>query len=166
MRPRHPLGNLLLAALCFGTIDAAIFKTGLYRRFAARDSIRAEIEDEIADVTARTQAPGRERAIVIGSSIVATDVAPERAEGAIPNAPLQIIKAGFPDLSSRDAYYFLRKLDPTRERYRMIVVALPFFEGAADLGCSRKMRPISRCSRRSCRSATISTLPRASTTPA
>src|ERR1700722_6454516 len=127
----RPPWNLLGAALCFIAIDALIFKSGLYQRVSSPESAAGAVENFTRFELLRPRT-GLEEALVIGECTVSEGLSPEAAEAAFPNAPLRIIDAGLGELSPRAMAYLLRKLDPHRNRYRMIVVPLHSYEASPD----------------------------------
>jgi hypothetical protein len=131
-RPRFQLRpplNLLLALVCFLALDAAIFKSGLYARIAAPGSMAGQLLYTVRDEAARPRAGSVDEALVVGDSKIAEGFAPAAADEWIPNAPLRLISGASPGISLRGMYYLLRRLDAKRDRYRMIVVPLYFYEG-------------------------------------
>ncbi len=135
MRPRalHPLWNLFLGALCFVALDMLLFKLGPYHRIASRNALSVDYAEGARALAERRKlASDPDEALVLGDSAVGEDLWPELAEPAFPSAPLRMVKASFSDLSPRAAYYVLRAIDPRHDRYPMIVVPLPFYEGAPE----------------------------------
>jgi hypothetical protein len=132
LQPRPPW-NLLLAALCVLALDALVFKSGLYQRIASPSSVSGFAESFVRFEIARPKTPGVDDAIVFGASDVTEGVSPVDAEEAFPDTTLRLVVGGVPEATPRSDAYLLHKLDPDRNRYRIIVLPLQCYEACPDV---------------------------------
>lgn len=72
----------------------------------------------------RPRVRGVDEALVIGDSKIAEGFSAGAADEWIPGAPLRLIPCPAPGISLRGIHYVLARLDPRRDRYRMIVLPL------------------------------------------
>jgi hypothetical protein len=128
----RPPWNLPVALLLFVALDALVFKTGLSERIASPRSDVGAVGYLVRFETARPATPGIDDALVIGASDVAYALNPAAAAATWPAARLRLVDGGMPGGNLRVDLYVLRKLDPRRDRYRMVVVALPYFDANQD----------------------------------
>jgi hypothetical protein len=126
LRLRAPL-NLPMALLCFLACDALLTHSGLYERIVSPDSVAGSAWYFVQFEESRSPTARVWDVLVVGASEVAHSVYPAAAEAAWPSAPLHLVSGGLNGASTRVAYYLLRKLDPHKTRYRMVVVPLLWY---------------------------------------
>lgn len=123
----RPAWNLLLALIAFAALDTIVFKSGLYAWVASPASTAGRLLFQTRMERRRRPAPGVDEALILGDSKLAEGFSPRVADAVEPQSRLRLISAAVPGISLRGMYYLMRAVDPTRSRYREIVVPLYFY---------------------------------------
>jgi lysophospholipase L1-like esterase len=114
------LGVALLFAL-----DAALFRSAFYRRLLEPDSSTGVFELTLERERRAQKAYGDNMAVTLGDSRFA--YSPKLSNAITARTGLILRHAGIGGTEWRSAYYMLRDLDPTRRRYRAVVLGVPDF---------------------------------------
>ncbi len=114
----------MLAAFC---LDAAVFRSGLYKLVVSPDSSAGSTQQMIRIERARAL-PNPRRVLVLGNSQQAEGFSARIARQVLAGERIDIVNAGVPGLSTRAWFYLVRDLDPDAKRYN--VIAIPFADYA------------------------------------
>jgi hypothetical protein len=132
---RRPLGAILVAVAGLFALDALVFRTGLYTSILEPDSSTGLFELILRREQHAQPWYGRNLVVTLGDSRFAyyPRVANEQTAG----TGFAFRHAGVAGTDARAWYYMLRDLDPTRSRYRAIVLGIDDYDdedGAYDIG--------------------------------
>src|ERR1051326_202080 len=125
-KPTRPVSALILALAAVFALDALCFRTGLYPSILEPDS-SAGLLELVLRREQRAQARYGDNVIVtLGDSRFA--YYPRVANTLTPETGFVFRHAGVAGTDIRSWYYLLRDLDPTRQRYRAIVLGLDDYD--------------------------------------
>jgi len=122
-QPRHPLLTCALAVLLFIFIDEAAFRTGWYQ---AKVSVFSSSPSTLLTMSRWEQShvtPGMREIAIIGNSQLDEAFYPPAFTQQNPNFPYHIVRLTAPGTWPRSWYYLLKSLDPTRRRFKEILVS-------------------------------------------
>ena len=131
----RPLQALILGIAGLFALDGLLFRTGLYTRILATDSSTGTFERILLREQQAQPWYGRNLVVTLGDSRFA--YYPRVANEQTANTGLAFRQAGVAGTDARAWYYMLRDLDPTRDRYRAIVIGVDDYDdedGAYDIG--------------------------------
>jgi hypothetical protein len=132
---RRPLGAILLAVAGLLALDTLLFRTGLYPSILEPDSSAGTFELILRREQQAQPWYGRNLVVTLGDSRFA--YYPRVANEQTATTGLAFRHAGVAGTDARAWYYMLRDLDPTRDRYRAIVLGVDDYDdedGAYDIG--------------------------------
>jgi hypothetical protein len=132
---RRPLGAILLAVAGLLALDTLLFRTGLYPSILEPDSSAGTFELILRREQQAQPWYGRNLVVTLGDSRFA--YYPRVANEQTAPTGFAFRHAGVAGTDARAWYYMLRDLDPTRDRYRAIVLGVDDYDdedGAYDIG--------------------------------
>ena len=115
--------NLGLGVLTFLLLDAVIFHSGLYTMILKPKSQAGAVSTYLRAEQRRPRSADKE-ILVVGDSRVAQGFSSDLANEMTQGKNVAFVERAVPGTGPRIWHYFLREIDPTRNRYRMIVVPL------------------------------------------
>jgi hypothetical protein len=120
-RPLHVGRNLFLGVAAFICLDGIIFHTRLYVSILAPDSYAGGLA-VLTRVEKQRPPSGLKEVLVLGDSRIAEGFSVTVADELGSKAGLKFVNLAEPYSSVDTWYYMLREVDPTAQRYAMIVV--------------------------------------------
>ena len=132
---RRPLAVVILAVAGLVALDALLFRTGLYTSILEPDSSTGLFELVLRREQHAQSQYGHNLVVTLGDSRFA--YYPRVANQQTAATGFVFRRAGVAGTDARSWYYMLRDLDPTRERYRAIVLGVVDYDdedGAYDVG--------------------------------
>ena len=142
--PRHSAKQVSLAKafwwsaaaiVAFLLVEAAVFRSGWYIRFLDPSSSTGAVELNLYWFR-RSTPPKQPEVLVFGDSRIAEGFSSKLADDESRDA-IQFWNSGIPGTNPRVWYYMLRDMDPRRDRFRAIVLALDGYSDQ-DLNYSRE----------------------------
>ena len=127
---KHPVSHLVLrivlALVVFSVLDSVVFRTSLYSRILSPDSI---VGTAAWYLKYEGQRPPSHRGdvLVVGDSQMGEGFWAGLANRNQAGSGLNFVQGGIPGATLRSLYYFQKVLDPNRDRYKAIVIALPTY---------------------------------------
>ncbi len=119
----RPVTFLLAPIILFLLVDLAIFRSNFYIRFIEPESSEGTFEGAFEHEKAR-QIVGSKAVLVLGSSRIAEGFSAKRVNQLEPKDGYFFINGAVSGAGPRPMYYFLRDLDPKRNRYKAIVMTV------------------------------------------
>jgi hypothetical protein len=117
----------IAATAVFLFLEALIFRTGFYARVIEPSSSTGSLELTLNQESARRPF-GRDEVLVCGDSRIGEGFHPKLVNDACAKGDYYFASAGIAGATTRYQYYFLRDVDPTRKRYRAIVLAVDAYD--------------------------------------
>ena len=108
-------------------IEALIFRSGLYARYLEPESHAGAFENLTWNELHRKPS-GKKEILVLGSSRMAEDFSARIANMASSNDGYWFINGAIPHGRDRSWYYFVREIDPHRNRYKSIMIPLEDYD--------------------------------------
>jgi hypothetical protein len=108
-------------------IEALIFRSGLYVRYLEPESHSGAFEN-LNSRELRRPPSGRKEVLVLGSSRMAEDFSAKQANELQPNDGYWFINGAIPHGRDRSWYYFVREVDPHRNRYKSILIPIEDYD--------------------------------------
>jgi hypothetical protein len=133
--PTRPLRAVILALAGLLALDALLFRTGLYTSILEPDSSAGTFELILRREQQAQPWYGRNLVVTLGDSRFA--YYPRVANEQTATTGFAFRHAGVAGTDARAWYYMLRDLDPTRDRYRAIILGVDDYDdedGAYDIG--------------------------------
>jgi hypothetical protein len=119
----HVARNLLLGLAAFICVDGAVFRTRVYTSILAPDSYAGRIA-VITRAEKNRASSGLKEALVLGDSRMAEGFSAAVANERSSAAGLKFVNLAEPACAVNTWDHMLREVDPTRRRYRAIVVPM------------------------------------------
>jgi alginate O-acetyltransferase complex protein AlgI len=120
--PKKTAALLVVAAFAiFGLVDVLVFHTGSYRGLLDPSSSTGSFEAAIAQFRAVRPEPGHD-VLVLGDSRIYSGLDPRTAS--IASGDLRFLNGGVPGTTPRTWPFFVRAIDPNRNRFRAVVIAV------------------------------------------
>ncbi len=113
---------LLAASVCIAVfcLDAAVFRSGYYKRFVTPDSSAGSVQ-QLIRIERERPLPFNRRVLVLGNSQLAEGFSAKTASKPLADSRINIVNAGVPGVTIRDWFYMVRDMDPRATRYNVIV---------------------------------------------
>lgn len=125
-RPLAPLLKLVAAALAaLLLVDASLFRSGLYYRWAEPDSTAGSVVRTLTTIK-RDYEPGRKNVLVLGNSRIGEGFSALRADEAGGRDDLHFVNGAVAGTTPRLWYYMLRELDPHTDRFAAIALMVDY----------------------------------------
>jgi hypothetical protein len=122
----------LVAPLVFCLlVEILVFRSNFYLRFLEPESAAGSFESVIDHE--RTRERHAREAIVLGSSRIAEGFSIKRANVNLTKDDLWMVNGAVAGAGARCMYYFLRDVDPHRDRYQAIVMTLDDYSDSDDV---------------------------------
>jgi hypothetical protein len=120
--PKKTAALLVVAAFAiFGLVDVLVFHTRAYRGLLDPSSSTGSFEAAIAQFRAVRPDPGHD-VLVLGDSRIYSGLDPRMAS--IASGDLRFLNGGVPGATPRTWPFFVRAIDPDRNRFRAVVIAV------------------------------------------
>jgi hypothetical protein len=117
----------LITIAAFVLLEALIFRTGFYISFLEPISSTGQFEGAFRDERNRAPAAPNE-ILVMGDSRAAEGFSSKAANSVFPGREYYFASVAVPGATPRCWYYMLRDLDPTRKRYRAIILPVASYD--------------------------------------
>jgi hypothetical protein len=121
----------LAVVLAFVLLEGSIFRSGLYARYLEPSSSTGIFERTLQDEK-RRKPRGPDEVLVVGDSRTGEGFSWKLANNVRPERGYFFATAAVPGSTPRSWYYLLRDLDPTRKRYRAIILAVDSYDDIDD----------------------------------
>jgi hypothetical protein len=118
------LGNFALGVLFFLLVDGAIFHSGLYTVILKPESHAGALFGRVREEYRRQTRSANKEILVIGDSRVVTDFNWQLANELASGKDVAFFSRAMGGSTAKIWHYFLREVDPGRNRYRIIVIPL------------------------------------------
>ncbi len=118
---RHPLSFVVLSILFCLTLDAGIFRSGVYGHIATPRSFDHTLAYEVPFERERVPS-GKAEVLLLDNSRLGDSFSIADFQERQPDAPIKFIRGTVPGSDDRDWYYAANAFDPIHDRYRAIVI--------------------------------------------
>jgi hypothetical protein len=126
-----PFKLFLMTAVLFILLEGLVFRTGFYARYIEPSSSAGMLESTLHNERTRPLF-GRDEVLVTGDSRIAEGFSNKVANNSCTKGDYYFGCAAVPGATPRCLFYLLRDLDPTRKRYRAIVLGVEDYDDAND----------------------------------
>jgi len=117
----------IITIAAFITLEGLIFRTGFYPRFLEPTSSTGSFENTLRGEELRKPF-GPDEVLVTGDSRIAEGFSAKTANSIGLDHPYYFANVAVPGATPRCVYYLLRDLDPSRKRYRAIVLTAESYD--------------------------------------
>ena len=128
--PNYSLGitvrHLLLGLTTLLAVDGAVFHSGIYSALLKRDSYAGRVALVVTQERARPRSPSQREIALLGDSRMLEAFSAKAADARAAKSDLRFVSLAVPQCELRVWFYLLREADPQANRYRAIVLPIPY----------------------------------------